>query len=180
MQDERPVVDFSKHDGPRRDEFLGAPRKDGGIPFRKVSAVAAILIAVLVAFLVFGRDRPVPPPASKTVRAAPPDAKRRATAPAKHEAPAETVTASEVVDPLETARDKICRSIASEFVEMPSPTQEQMRRTLIVYGLNECSSRYIRDRDAEGRGLDSAELKAIQEQQDVGPLVPEDSQGRFH
>lgn len=173
MQDDTPGTDPDKRDGPDlKDEYLGAPRDGNASFFGKLLIAVLLLIVILIVFLVAGRSRhastppppiaPVAAPVAERVQAAEPEVEQQAE-------PDE-----EPVDSLETARDKICRSIASEFVDAPSPTQEQMRRTLTMYNLNECSNRYIRDKDAEGRGLDKAELEAIQEQESVGPLRLED------
>jgi hypothetical protein len=181
MQDETPRVDLGKRDDPvdhaRNDEYLGAKR-DGVSSFSGKLLIAAVLVMVVLAvFLVAGRSRhapPPPPPATPVTTPVTLPESVQAAGEEISQAPQDAEPAAEPVDPLETARDKICRSIASEFVDTETPTQEQMRRTLTIYNLNECSNRYIRDKDAEGRGLDKAELEAIREQESVGPLRLED------
>jgi len=178
MQDERPGVDLGKRDGPvnpaRKDEYLG-PTRDGNVALsRKLMICVALVIAVLVALLVVGRSRQAPSPPPPAAPVLTPVRRQAIVEQAAPETEPVAEPVEEPIDPLETAREKICRSIASEFVDTPTPTQEQMRRTLTIYNLNECSNRYIRDKDAEGRGLDKAELEAVQAQESVGPLRLED------
>jgi len=179
MQDETPRVDLGKRNEPgdpvRTDGYLGARRGSEVSVVGKVVLGAILLLFVLIAFLLIthARRAPSPPPAAVPA-STPPAVQVRAVETEVATAQDDEQPAEETVDPLETARDKICRSIASDFVDAPSPTQEQMRRTLTIYNLNECSNRYIRDKDAEARGLDKDELEAIQEQESVGPLRLED------
>jgi len=178
MQDERPGVDLGKRESPkdpdRKDDYLG-PARDGNVALSKKLMICVVLvIVVLIALLVVGRSRQAPSPPPPAPRVSTPVSRQVMVERVAPEAEPEAEPVEEPVDPLETAREKICRSIASEFVDTPTPTQEQMRRTLTVYNLNECSNRYIRDKDAEGRGLDKAELEAVQAQESVGPLRLED------
>ena len=177
-EERRRGLDLTKKDESIvNDEFLGGARKKTRTGFVTKLIVAVVgMLGLLVTYMLLGMNdeasEPVKPAGRVERSTRNPQSTREADpveALAKFEA-AEKIRR----DKLDLARDKVCRSLASELIDMPSPTQEQMRRTLLVYNVNKCSNEYIRNQDAQNRGLTKDELEALVNDTDVGPLRFED------
>lgn len=187
MQDDSDVtrVDLGKRpdlDTPRTHDLAGTKNASPGSTARpanrgiKLMAGAFLLLVVLLlAYVLLGRhDEVVPPPAPVAAQ------------PQMPQPAAEPVSASPAVEPGEDEEEqidykarayaKICRSLASEFVDSPSPTETQQRRTLMLYNVNRCSNLHIIKASAKGRGLDENEMRALDDSDDmdVGQLQVEE------
>lgn len=173
-------VDLGKRpdlDTPRSDDLEGVrgaeiKKTSSKRPLTIFGALGILLLALAaVAYVLFGHEKtaspPPPPPIIDTPRPAPPPVEEPQVEEPQEEAP---------VDYKLSARDKICTSLAKEFLDAPTPNAERQRRTLMIYNVNRCSNWFILKADAEGRGLDENEMKALDEytDEDIGPLRAED------
>lgn len=177
-EERRSGVYLTRRDGPASDQekAVATPRKSRvGLVSTLIVTVCALLLFTVVMVIRY-RETPVTP----VIAARPVERSMEGVAGAGEVDMSETdggnaLAKTEVAHKtIERAQNKICRSLARELIDIPTPTREQMRRTLMVYSINKCSNEYIRNQDAENRGLTQDELAAIATVTEVGPLRAED------